>query len=93
MTVHEKAKILDAIIANHGAIISAHKNAEGVCECEPDIGFYCESCSEQDLFEHLLAVKRLINPPKKIPPPRMPVLPPPPRNIRIRENSDEVDRA
>jgi hypothetical protein len=93
MTVHEKAKILDAIIANHGAIIALHEKAKYVCGCDPDVGVYCESCSERDLFKQLLDVMRLIEPPKKKAARQMPVLPPAPQNILIREGSDKVERA
>lgn len=65
----EKIKILDAILANHGAIIQlwgrnkkAARMAErmGVvsppCGCDPDVGFFCEECALENLMSHLYGV-------------------------------------
>jgi hypothetical protein len=56
MTESEKAKILDAVIANHGAIISHMAKAQYQCTCDPDVGWVCEECSLQSLMRHLHSV-------------------------------------
>jgi hypothetical protein len=58
MTIEEKAKILDALIANHGAIIDFHVNRKWDCCCDPDVGAYCEECSLKDLLNDLIRIDR-----------------------------------
>jgi hypothetical protein len=59
MTIEEKAKILDALIANHGAIINLHKGRVWECNCDSDVGFYCEECSLRDLMQDLIKIDNL----------------------------------
>lgn len=60
MTNDEKAKILDAIIANHDAIIYWMATAaEYNCTCDSSVGHFCEECALKSLVTHLNAVGSL----------------------------------
>lgn len=59
VTVNEsvKAKIFEALLANHRAIIAHYKNFDpvksGVCGCDTSVGFVCTECGLRDLMKQL----------------------------------------
>ncbi len=65
--LREKAKILDAVLENHGAIISEWRGfksppEDGKCGCDPDVGFYCTDCALHDLMRHLAGISDALAP-------------------------------